>query len=136
MTTPAPYRPKPEMMWRIDSLVEAVRVRPGWKEFHRQCGRHDLAFDHIERDGKRGLFRCVAFTGVMSRGYYVITKVAEGAGKMPLDAVVDAYLKARMPVADAEMAVLRGTQAIAPTEDFDELLGDEPAAIDIEDLIG
>lgn len=115
------YRVKPEMMWKPDDQVEAARKAPGWVEFHRQCGRHKLFFDHIERDGRRGPYKATAFT-VEQRGPHLVSVfVANGSGKTPIEAVADAYRSAGQPIADAEL---------------DRLMGLGADSLDLEDLLG
>ncbi len=109
------------MMWKQDEQVEAARKLPGWRDFHRRCGEHNLFFDHIERDGKRGPYKATAFTLERRRHGFVSIHIADGVGKRPIDALADAYCKAASPVADAELSKLLGT-----TED----------ALDLDDILG
>lgn len=134
--TPAPvlYREKPEMMWRIDAVVEALRKRKGWTEFHKVCGRANLFFDHIEKSGKRGPYSATAFRLGSGPTHHLRYRIADGTGKTPLDAIVACYKAAGQPVADEELAVLIGS-APPPADDFDDLLG-EDVADDFEDIIG
>lgn len=112
------YKVKPEMMWKQDDQVAAARRLPGWPEFHRQCGKHDLFFDHIERDGKRGPYKATAFTLQRRRDHFITVHIADGVGKAPVEALVDAYRKAQRPVAEAELERLLGL------------------VIDMEDILG
>lgn len=125
------------MMWRSDPAVELTRKRPGWPEFHRACARHDIFFDHIEKDGKRSPYRTVAYT-LSER--FVYGKLADGSGKTPLDAIVSAYKAVGKPVADRELtAMLAGARqgtAHIDIDDIDQLLGGDAAGDDFEDLIG
>ncbi|MEO5867256.1 MAG: hypothetical protein ABIQ19_09115 [Sphingomonas sp.] len=122
------------MMWRTDEQVTAARKAPGWAEFHRQCGRHNVFFDHIERDGRRGPYKATAYTVEMRRGFAVSFHVADGTGKTPIEAVAAAYRAADRPVADDELDRLLGI-GVPSAADFDDILGGETAD-DMEDILG
>lgn len=57
-----PYTTIPEVLWKVDPLVEEARRVPAWRHFHRACGKRDLFFDHVERKGKTRVYGAVAFT--------------------------------------------------------------------------
>jgi hypothetical protein len=121
------------MMWKLDENVTAARRLPGWREFHRRCGEHNLFFDHIERDGKRGPYKATAFAVERRGNLFVNVHLADGAGKTVLEALADAYCKALLPVAEAELKLLINGPPEA--ESFDDLLGGD-AVVDLEDLLG
>lgn len=127
------YSVKAETMWKLDENVTAARKLPGWREFHRQCGRHNLSFDHIERDGKRGPYKATAFTTERRGDLFANIHVSDGFGKTVLEALADAYRKAEQPVADAELSLLM--HGPASVESFDDLLGGD-AEVDMEELLG
>lgn len=132
MTSPGtPYSTKPEMFWRADPLVDAARKLPEWVAFHKLCGRSAVAFDHIEREGKRGQYLCTAFRPVKTAhgGWQAVT-LAVGRGADVLGAMGDAYRKCGVDVpgaADMLDRRLRGLpRTVAPTaatDSFEELFG-------------
>lgn len=116
-------------MWKVDPAVEEARRAPGWAAFHRVCGqRIRLAFDHMQRESRRGDYTSDAFT--WSPDTRVPEFLVQGRGKTPIEAVADAYRKSGRgnSETDAALAVLLG--------EFDDLIGGPVVVDDFEDLIG
>ncbi len=113
-----PYRFIPEVLWKMDDVIEATRKLPGWREFHKACGKAQLYFDHPEKRGR-------LYVVVAVQGSGTAYKVAEETGKTPIEATAAAFRASNVSVAEAvpwlEMA-LRGN---APAEaiDLDDILG-------------
>ncbi len=133
------WSPTPEMMWKSDPEIEAIRKVPAWGKFHRECGKVMLYYDHIERvGGKRSDYAAVAFT-LGGKERLTPTKVAEGRGKTVAAALNDAFLGAQQqgfsaPEAQPWMDLLLAPVAAAPAA-APEPVADE-GEIDLEDLLG
>ncbi|MBB5985958.1 hypothetical protein [Sphingobium lignivorans] len=149
-----PYTTIPEVLWKVDPLVEEARRVPAWRHFHRACGKRDLFFDHVERKGKTRVYGAVAFTLGKVRDQWWSYHVADGEARSPIEAVLNAYeseAAAKYRNEETELWAQRlrdGWTPDAPAppqpppaaiDEFEELLGGAPAADDeddFEDLIG
>lgn len=118
----------PEMMWRPDANIDAARKLPGWRDFHRVCGRVGLYFDRMQKAG-RG-YTCDAFTAHRRRDHYVTEKLATGRGVSVVASVEAAYRASgrQTPETGAALDVLLGrdddfdTLLVVSDNDFEEML--------------
>ncbi len=97
-----------------------MRKLPNWMEFHREAGRRKLCFDRPVKDGKR--YTCVAFTTKDApAGGWLSYKLAEGAGKTPLESMEAAYRESGRTCEDLDRlwdkVCGRGAAVVAEDED-------------------
>lgn len=129
------------MLWKTDPAVDAARAAPGWVEFHKECAKDNLFFDHIERDGsgRRSPFRLTAFTLVRKRDHAENVPVAVGRGATPIAALDHAYraaLAAGWQVGSAEPWMVMLLNPPTAADDFDDILCGEGSPDEMEDLLG
>lgn len=137
-----PHHSRHVVFFRRDEVVEAARKRPGWREFHRVCGRHNIYFDDIEAVGKRQGYRAIAFE-VVDRQW---ANPVEGRGADPVAAVADAYARQGKGNAETDAALerlLRGELEVLPVPDcspafaaIDDAMRTAAAVTGIDDLLG
>ncbi|WP_242136985.1 hypothetical protein [Sphingomonas sp. TREG-RG-20F-R18-01] len=120
------YHPKSEFLWRIDPAVEAARKLPDWGPFHRECGKLNVFFDHIEKQSKA--FAASAFTLKRHPTGFEHIHLADGRGLTVIAALEDAYQKSGRVVPAALPHLDRMAGRETP---FADLLGDP-----FEDLLG
>lgn len=120
-----PYRQKAEAFWKMAPEVEAARHLPGWRDFDIACARRRLLFDHIERVPGRKEWECVAHTSIRGERSGQFKFLAEGRGRTPVAALLDAYAKSGIDVPEAApfLALLRGEGARADPIDLEGILG-------------
>jgi len=133
------------MFWFVDKEVEAARKHPGWKQFHRECGKAGLYFDDIERSaGRRSPYTAYAYSLSKSRrGFYQQNLVARGRAPTPNAVVLDCFDKAVAAGFDVDPSLrnLLVGDAVAPPADDDEfadILGDDARSQhdEFEDILG
>lgn len=91
-TAMTPYTVVPELLWKIDPEIDALRKLPFWVDFHRESGKRGLCVDRPIKVG--GKCQCVAYTTQKNdHGGWVAFHLADGVGKTPLAAMEDAYRK-------------------------------------------
>lgn len=129
-----PYTPIPEVLWRSDPLVDAARKLPTWALFHRVCGKANLFFDNIEREGRRGQFSAHAFTLVGPKKQTM--HAATGKGKTPIEALVAAYRASGQAIPEAEPLLAQMLDPADVRDPFADLLGETAPIDDIERLFG
>lgn len=79
--------------WTVDKRIDEARKHPGWKNFHRECGTQNFYIENIEKRGRGYVATSFRLRDRMAPPY-IMYPMAEGAGRTPIDACVDAYLKA------------------------------------------
>ena len=79
------------MQWKPDPLLDELRKRDGWAEFHREAGRRGFYFDPAPKEGRR--YKWVAFTmkRATNREFYHTYHLADGVGATPFEAVEACY---------------------------------------------
>lgn len=127
------------MLWSVDPEIEAARLLPDWKEFHKLCGQSSLYWDLPNRENKkRGPFTVIAFTlkKRMSGGYHSY-ELARATDKSLIGALRIAYAAAKRPSEITKAMLDRGLMGPGKSEpeavaDFAAELGGD----DYEDLLG
>jgi hypothetical protein len=142
------------MFWEADPLIDELRKRNGWADFHREAGQRGFYFDPAPKEGRR--YKWVAFTmsKASKRDFYRTYHLADGVGATPFEAIEACYRNTGR--CDAELDALieriRGdavagkkappVEAIKPPvgtaetdekDEFDALFEDEPEAAAVED---
>ncbi|AOR76538.1 hypothetical protein BES08_07110 [Novosphingobium resinovorum] len=123
------------MFWRPDPNIDAARQLPEWKQFHRLCGQHGLAFDAIERSGRKYQCRAVQPKRTDMGGWMFFDR-GLATGKTVVEAIQAAFLQSGIEVPGGAEMLERGlcgarVSAPQPDDDFADLLGD-----DFEELLG
>lgn len=104
------WRPSSEAQWKPDAAVEEARLLPGWREFHRVCGRRGFYFDRPVRRGRRYAVDC------FETGRLIVT----GDGATVVEAIGDAL--ERCGRADGETR--KWFAEMTDDDDFERLLRD------------
>lgn len=139
------HRSRNSMFWQgPDPEVAACKKHPGWQSFHRECGKHGLYFDDIDRIGKTRRFQAVTFTlRRHGRDYSMIhVAKAEAVGAMAaVLAAFDASIAAGHRVPAQLRDLLSDNRPPKEIVDIDNLLGvdnqlETGEEIDIDSLLG
>lgn len=110
----------PETMWKRDANIIAAEKMPGWREFHRTCGRAGFSFDIPVAQDRRRAYSVDCFRYIKtSRGFYTPELLSNGTGKTVLDALAAAHDRCRLKTAATSQAL-----RLLVSDDFDALLED------------
>lgn len=110
-----PHRSDNRLHWQPPlPELQAARASNGWKTFHRECSRHGLFFDDVNRNA-RNQWSAVAY---ILRGDTKYT-IARGSGRDPIAAVQSAFDAAR----ESGHPIPHLSVAGIPVDELDDLIG-------------